>query len=265
MMDSVTIDKIRLLVHQALADQNLKGTLKREYNKSGPKVMVMFHSAVYRLDETLEQVRCIGNISKRLSVYRSESARSLICIDEVRKKSKARCVIDKAGSSDLEKILDLSDILILPTFCCSTAAKVANLCCDDIESGLVFSALMKGKKILVARDGFSKPDISINAYLQGEIDKIFDKLERFGMIFCSTDNLSSVFQKLIFPEKKNKRVISNNQNDCTMKLITAKDINMAVKKQQNKIKLAFKGNVTPLARDLAREYAIEIVISREGD
>ena len=123
-MDSVTIDKIKRLIHQALADQNLKGTLKQKPNNPGPKVMVMFHSAVYRLDETLEQVKCIGKISKRLSVYRGESARSLICIDEVRKKSQIRCVLDKAGSSDLEKILDLSDILILPTFCCSTAAKV---------------------------------------------------------------------------------------------------------------------------------------------
>lgn len=260
-MDSATIDKIKVLVHQALADQDLKGKSKQKSSNSGSKVLVIFHSAVYRLDETLNQIKRIEKMSKRLSVYRGESALSSININEVREKSGARCVVDKAGSSDLEKILDLSDIIILPTFCCATAAKVANLCCDDFDSRLVFSALMKGKKILAARDGFSKPDISINSFLKEEIDKIFDKLKRFGMICCSTDKLSSIFQELVLQEKDKKRVILQNENNGAMKikLITAKDVNTAVENNQKNIKLAFNGKVTPLARDLAKEYAIEIL------
>ena len=72
--------------------------------------------------------------------------------------------------------------------------KIACLLCDDLESGIVLSALMKGKTVLAAEDGFSKPDIAINSFLKDETDKIFNKLKNFGVVFCPTDQLNLVFQ-----------------------------------------------------------------------
>jgi len=263
MMDRVFIDKIKSLVQEALAEQAVKGISKAKQERSGPKALMVFHAGVCRLDKVLEQVRLIGKVAEKLGVYRGQSARSLVCMDEVKEKSQVRCVLDKADSAGLEKVLGHSDILILPTFCFPTATKVGSLLCDDLESNIVFSALMTGKKILAARDGFLSPGITINSYLKNQIDKVFDKLENFGMVFCPTDELSSVFQKLVFPDQKKNRGISEYKEDCIMKLITAKEINMAVEKKQKEIRLALNGNVTPLARDLAKEYTIKILNCNE--
>jgi hypothetical protein len=259
MMDRVTIDKIKNLVQEVLAEQAVKGVSKTKLNPSGPRALMVFHAGIHRLDKALEQVRLIGKRAEKLGLYRGQSSRNLVCIDEVKEKSQVRCVLDKADSAGLEKVLDHSDILILPTFYFPTATKVARLLCDDLESGIVFSALMNGKKILAARDGFLRPDITINSNLKNEIDKIFDKLERFGMVFCPTDELYSVFKKLVFSGQKKNVGISKDREDSVKKLITAKDIHMAAEKKQKKIMLALNGNVTPLAMDLAKDYAIEII------
>jgi len=78
------------------------------------------------------------------------------------------------------------------------------------------------------------------------------------MQFCPTDQLSAVFQNLVLPEQTKNEKISAEKKNPVLKLITAKNVHMAAENKQKKIWLALNGNVTPLARDLAREYAIEI-------
>lgn len=258
-MDRVSQHKIKSLVIEAVTDMSLKGTLKVKADHQGPKALVVFHNGVCRLNKTLEQIRLIGETTKNLGVYRGDSARNLICMDEIKKKSRVRCCLDKVNSAGLEQVLEVSDIVILPTFSFPTATKVARLLCDDLESGIVLSALMKGKTVLAAEDGFSKPDIAINSYLKDEIDKILHKLKKFGVIFCPTEQLNLIFQKLMTPKQNEHAVMPEQKENAALKLITAKDINKTVEKKQNRIKLALNGNVTPLAMDLAKEYAIEII------
>ncbi len=258
-MDPVVRDKIKCLVRDALADLSFKEVSNTKPDRKGPKVLTVFHAGVCRLDKTLEQIRFIGELSGKLGIYRGESARGLVSMDEIRKKSLVRCNLDKVNTVGLEKVLDVSDIVILPTFCFPTATKVTRLLCDDLESGIVLSALMKGKTVLAAEDGFSKPDIVMNSYLQNEIDKIIDKLKNFGVVFCPTGKLNKVFQKLTAPKQEIRSVMPGQKKNIALKLITAKEINRAVEKKQDKIRLALNGIVTPLALDLAKEYTIEII------
>ena len=257
-MDSAFRDKIKRLVQDALVDLSLKETSNPKPERKGPKVLTVFHTGVCRLDKTLEQIKFIGELSEKLGIYRGESARSLVNLNEVKEKTKVRCVLDKSGPAGLEKVLDVSEILILPTFGFPTEAKVANLLTDDLESGIVLSALMKGKKILAAEDGFSRPGIAVNSNLKKEIDKIFNKLKTFGMQFCPTDQLNTVFQNLILPEQNKTAKTPAKKKNPALKLITAKSVRIAAENKQKKIGLALNGNVTPLARDMAKEYAIEI-------
>ena len=158
-----------------------------------------------------------------------------------------------------------ADILVLPTFCLRTAAKVASLICDDQESNLVFTALLQGKKVLAANDGFMLCDILVNAQVRREINQILNKLEGFGMIFCQTDQLHATFQDMIRRESKaqsptsSATVTSKKETSGAIKLITAKVIHAAVNNKEKAIRLAPGGIVTPLARDLAKEYSVQIV------
>jgi hypothetical protein len=133
----------------------------------------------------------------------------------------------------------------------------------------VFTALLQGKKVLAASDGFMLCDILVNEPLRQEIDRILKKLEGFGVIFCQTDQLHATFQNIISGQTKTQSPMPSNAaasekgKSPTVKLITAKVIHAAVDNKQNAIRLASGGMITPLARDLAKEYSIQIIKTNE--
>ena len=230
-----------------------------------PAVINIFHAGVRKLDEALRQIQRIEETARRSSVYTVESARSWVCGADVKEGAGVKCILDTVKPEGLEKALQKADILVLPTFCLRTAAKVASLICDDQESNLVFAALLQGKKVLAANDGFMLCDILVNAQIRREIDQILNKLEGFGMIFCQTDQLHATFQDMIRRDSKSQSPASSGtatlekETSGAIKLVTAKDIRTAVNNKEKAIRLASGGIITPLARDLAREYSIQIV------
>ena len=234
--------------------------------KKQPAVLNIFHAGVRKLEEALRQIQQIEKIARRSSVYTVESARSYVCGADVKQGAGIKCILDTVRPEGLEKALQKADVLVLPTFCLKTAAKVASLICDDQESGMVFTALLQGKKVLATDDGFLVCDILVNEHLRDAIDQILKKLKDFGMVFCPTDQLHATFQKIIAGDERPKapaarqtqKVKKENVSNA-LKLITAKEIHMAVNAKQNSLRLARGGIVTPLAKDLAKEYLIKIL------
>ncbi len=267
-------EEISNIVREVLRE---RGLLDNSINKTDPKhirrsrtspaVLNIFHAGVRKLAQALEQVRLIEQAAGRSSVFTVESARSWVCGADVREEAGVFCILDTVKPDGLEKALQKSDILVLPTFCLKTGAKVASLICDDQESGIVFTALLQGKKILAARDGFLICDILVNDKLQQEIDRILKKLAGFGMVFCNTDQLHATFQEMTLSKDNldspsdTKTTPDNGIDGSVSRVVTAKDINLAVDNKQNTIRLAPGGILTPLARDLAREYAVKIIKS----
>ena len=242
---------------------------QREPSRIGPAVLNIFHAGVRKLDEALKQIQRIEETVRRSSVYTVESARAWVCGADVKEGAGVKCILDTVKPDGLEKALQKADILVLPTFCLRTAAKVANLICDDQESNLVFTALLQDKKVLAANDGFMLCDIMVNEQLRQEIGRILKKLEGFGMIFCQTDQLHATFQNMIGGNAKTGSARSSStaapekETTPAIKLITAKVVHAAVDNKQSAIRLAAGGMITPLARDLAKEYAIQIIKTNE--
>ena len=261
---------IRNIVREVLKE---KGLLKNPSDKSPknrirrpraePAVLSVFHAGVRKLELALEQLQAIENIAGRSSVFAVNSARPWVCGADVKEQAGICCILDNVRPEGLEKALLKSDILILPTFCFKTAAKVAQLIGDDQESAIVISALVQGKKVLAAQDGFTVCDLLLNDGIRDEMDRILAKLEGFGMIFCETGQLCATFQNIIDGQKNAQslpnKIPSGTEAPTTCKLVTAKDIQLAVDGGQHSIMLAPGGIITPLAKDLAKEYAINIV------
>ena len=254
-----------VLKDKRLLDNSAKTTnLKRvRSSRTSPVVLNVFHAGVRNLEQALEQVRMIEDLAGRSSVYTVESARAWVCGADVREEAGVFCILDTVKPDGLEKALQKSDILVLPTFCFKTAAKVARLISDDQETAIVLSALIQGKQVLAARDGFTLLDTLSNEAIRYEIEKILGKLESYGIVFSQTDQLADTFQKMT---AKGSASVSAEINKSSggdrmqaSRLVTAKDIRIAVDRNQDSILLASDGIVTPLAQDQAKEYAIRIV------
>ncbi len=261
-----------VIKEQGWADQPVeKVSIVRTHPvRKGPAVLNVFHAGLRKLDEAIAQVKRIEKTARRSSVYTAVSARARVWGSDLKEGSVIRCNLDSIKPEGIEKTLEKSDILILPTFCLRTAAKVARLICDDMESSIVLKALLQNKNVIATNDGFLLCDLLVNEALRAEIDRILKKLEGFGMVFCPTDQLHATFQKRVVagktphPPLESNTAVSEEKSVASISLITAKIIKMAVDDKIERIYLAADGKVTPLARDLAKEYGIRIVDSPGG-
>jgi hypothetical protein len=267
-MASLSSENIKKIVREVINDLQLDATVspgpkKPNGSVAGPRALIIFHSGVFKLDVALTQVHLIESIAGKTGVFTAESARASICGDDVKMKAEgSRCILDSVRPDGLEKVLEKADILVLPTFCMQVASKVANLTCDDQGSGIVLSALLRGKKVLAARDGFMTWKILSNEVLREAIEQILKKLENFGMVFCKTEELSATFRRITSPGKSEGGIARSELQASeapVLSLVTAKDINRAVENKEKSVRLARGGKVTPLAKDLAKEYSIVIL------
>ena len=228
----------------------------------GPKILNLFHAGVGKLDAALGQVSQLETIAARSSVYTDESARNWICGGDVREKAGTQCILDTVKPDGLQRVLQKADILVLPTLCFKVAAKVARLTFDTEGSSLVMSALMQGKPVVASNDGFLFLGTLTNEALIKEVQSILDKLASFGMILCPTEDLYETVKSVAGKKAPGKGPDSNpvpaEAPVETPSLITAKEIQSAVDANESTIRVAPGGIVTPLARDQAKEYGIEI-------
>ena len=128
-----------VLNEKGLLESPSRGSVKNRIRRprAVPAVLSVFHAGVRKLEQALEQVRAIEKIAGRSSVFTVNSARSWVCGADVKEKAGIRCILDTVKPEGLEKALLKSDILVLPTFCFKTAAKVSRLISDDQESAIV--------------------------------------------------------------------------------------------------------------------------------
>lgn len=267
-MANLSSENIKRIVREVINDLQLNTAVSTRSTKpdgsvTGPRALIVFHPGVRKLDEALTQVRLIESMAGKSGVFTAESARASICGDGAKMKAGgSRCILDSVSRDGLEKVLERADILVLPTFCMQVAAKVAHLTCDDQGSCIVLSALLRGKKVLAARDGFMAWEILSNEFLRGEIEQTLKKLEDFGMVFCRTEELSATFGKMVSPGESEGGMdgseLQANERPG-LSLVTAKEINRAVENKEKFIRLARGGKVTPLAKDLAKEYSLTIL------
>ncbi len=265
---------IRDIVQEVLREKGLFGRppakqiAKRiQRPRPTPAVMSVFHPGVRKLEQALEQIRQIEKVAGKSSVFTVNSARNWVCGTEVKEKSGCKCILDTVKPEGLEKALEKADILVFPTFCFKTAAKVAQLINDSQETAIVLAALMQGKPVLAANDGFTLLDTLSNQEIRAEINRILAKLESYGMVFCATEQLAAVFAKMAAGSQKTGP--SKSGQDSTHpaaghRLVTAKDIQIAVDNRQESILLTADGMVTPLAKDQAKAYSIKIVRAETG-
>lgn len=229
---------------------------------NGPNILNLFHAGVGKLDQALKQVSQIEAIAARSSVYTAGDARSYVCGGDVRDKAGTRCILDTVKPEGLQRVLAKADIIVLPTFCFKVAARVARMTCDTDDSSLVLSALMQGKTVVAANDGFLFLNALTNQTLKKEVQAILSKLESFGMMLCATEDLYRTVKRAAGLKADDKSSAKDNATAGsageTLRLVTAKEVQAAVDAKESVIRMAPGGIVTPLARDQAKEYAIKI-------
>ncbi len=162
----------------------------------GPRALIVFQAGVRLLEEALTQLPLLEARAAWSGVYTVPAVRSRVCGTDVRDQGGSPCILDTVKPEGLEKVLARVDVLVLPTFCFQVASRVAHLLADDPDSRLVFSALLQGKRVLAANDGFMVFETLANPALKTEIAGVLRILEGFGVVFCPTHELAETFGRI---------------------------------------------------------------------
>lgn len=232
---------------------------------TGPRVLVVYHTGMERLEEALAQVALIEERAGKAAFWQGPEARELMCPADLKDRTGARCSLNTVGGEGLTKVLDLSQVVVLPTLSLKVAARVVRLTADCPGSDLVLTALLKGKRVIAASDGFLAPGANPAPALQKEIDQTMAALAGYGAILCPTSDLAKAYGDLAGGGPKAKPGPESEIAPAPdpKRLITARDITSASEAGAGRVVLAPKGLVSPLARDLAKEYQIEIITENE--
>jgi hypothetical protein len=194
-MTVVDRETIRNLVREVLGE--LSGGERPSFRTAaGPRALIVFQAGVRLLEEALQQLPLLEARAAWSGVYTVPAVRSRVCGADVRGQGGSPCILDTVKPEGLEKVLARSDVLVLPTLCFQVATRVSLLLADDPDSRLVFSALVQGKRVLAANDGFMVYETLANPALKAEIAGVLKKLEGFGVVFCPTRELAETFGRI---------------------------------------------------------------------
>jgi hypothetical protein len=197
-MAALDRETIRNLVREVLGEMSSgdRPPSRTPEAPRGPRALIVFQAGVRLLEEALQQLPLLEARAAWSGVYTVPAVRSRVCGADVREQGGAPCILDTVKPEGLEKVLARADVLVLPTFCFQVANRVARLLADDADARLVFSALVQGKRVLAARDGFMVYETLANSALKAEIDSVLEKLEGFGVVFCPTRELAETFGRI---------------------------------------------------------------------
>jgi hypothetical protein len=196
-MAVVDRETIRNLIREVLGEGSGGARpSSRPATPRGPRALIVFQAGIRLLDEALKQLPLLESRAAWTGVYTVSAVRSQVCGTDVREQGGSPCILDTVKPEGLEKVLSRSDVLVLPTLCFQVARRVSLLLADDPDSRIVFSALLQGKRVLAARDGFMVYEILANPALKAEIEGVLHKLEGFGVVFCPTRELAETFGRI---------------------------------------------------------------------
>jgi len=159
-------------------------------------------------------------------------------------------------SVDLSELITTPQVILFPALSENVIAKAANGIFDEPLSRLLLEAIEQSKPFYAIAP-------EVNGNLRQNSPTLFrlhqsyrQKLESFGVRWITQKDISKVLLSAL--PKSTFTNISPVQNIAQKQLITATDIETAVREGKRKIQLPYRSIITPLARDRAKDLGVVI-------
>ena len=156
------------------------GLLGRPPRKTGPRVLFLLHGGNPRQDLAMEQIRLMEQVAGKTSLLLTDASQFCECETDLKEASGARCLLSGLPPESFDKVLSLSDWLVIPAMPLTTAAGAAGL--NGPANCRLIKAMLAGKKILVADDAFRHPGVTYAPALEQRIAGIMETLRSYGLV-----------------------------------------------------------------------------------
>lgn len=229
-------------------------------------ILLVFTGGTGNLDNILTQLKSLSG-KYRFNALFSHAAQKAVGRDRVRKDIE----FEDVPEEDLHTALAKTDIIVFPTLTQNTAAKGALGIRDSCASEALACGLLLKKRVIAVNDSISLR--CMPAAYGRMVGEILKRLEQLGVILCNGDGLrGEILKKAAEKEQKSAdkpedKSIANVTADTisprTFVLegkgpVTSEVIFKAVVEGYDKLILAPKTLVTPMAKDTAKEKNITL-------
>lgn len=228
------------------------------------KVIAVFTGGTIGLEQGIRELRCIQAGNAEITVVLSRAAEEIIGSKQIQDELGSAVTIVNSYCPYPGKKLREADIVLVPVLTQNTAARLAATLSDTLPTTLIMQALMMGKPVIAAanaadpQDGWrldkmGKTGPALTQALQANLRK----LENFGVRLVQVQELAGTLKTILGRETQS----SPQPSDQPAKkgVLDASAIKAAASSGERKLLVAKGTIVTPLARDTAREYGIELV------
>ena len=182
------------------------------------------------------------------------------CETDLKEASGARCLLSGLPPESFDKVLSLSDWLVIPAMPLTTAAGAAGL--NGPANCRLIKAMLAGKKILVADDAFRHPGMTYAPALEQRIAGIMETLRSYGLVTAPMDKMAEAFARAAAvsaaPAKDGGKPAGQ-----ALAYVSAAQVRDALTAGQTSLRVTARGKIGPLAKDLAREGGLKL--EREPD
>ena len=264
LVELVKAEIIRQLGIESLAGKD-KGAVPCKH------ALAIFTGGTIGLEESLIELQKIQALHIEVSVVLSMAAEKIIGIDLIKKQLGSNINLVTTHSPYPGKLLRDSDFVIVPVLTQNTVAKLAYTLSDTLPSTLIMQGLMMGKPILAAMNAADPQDgwrIQKNMgratpALAESLRQNLKKVESYGIELVHVDQLAIGSQKIL--DRIGKKAFCSPQGEShdmgrgKKSILDAETIKAAASNGLKSITTTNNTIITPLARDVAREYSIEIV------
>ncbi|WP_378954821.1 flavoprotein [Pelosinus sp. sgz500959] len=246
-------------------------TAKEESIIPCKKALAIFTGGTIGLEQSFLELQKIQDLHIEVSVVLSAAAEKIIGIDRIKEHLGSNINLVTTHSPYPSKLLRDADFVLVPVLTQNTAAKLAYTLSDTLASTLIMQGLMLGKPILAAmnaadpQDGWriQKDMGKCSPALSESLRQNLKKIEGYGIELVHVDGLAAGSQKII--DRMAKKASSSQPSEPPRStrgkksILDAETIKVAASNGLKSITTPKGSIITPLARDVAREYGIEIV------
>ena len=264
MVELVTAEVMRQLGLQASA-------MPKKTIMPCKQALAIFTGGTIGLEQSLIELQKIQALNIEVSVVLSTAAEQIIGIDRIKKQLGSNINLVTTHSPYPGKLLREADFVLVPVLTQNTAAKLAYTLADTLASTLIMQGLMLGKPVLAAMNAADPKDDwrvqkdmgKCSPTLSEALRQNLKKIEGYGIELVPVDGLAASSEKIIARLTKKTGYSGPSQSIGAQQgkksILDAAIIKAAASNGLMSIVASKNTIITPLARDVARDYGIQIV------
>lgn len=236
-------------------------------------LITLLTAATAEFQEAIDQIRGLILYGYKIQLLLSENAEKLYG-EVMRDQLAGYPHIDSVDKSDWLKSFKESDAIVVPLLSMNTLSKISMLIADNLITNIILYALFAGKPVFAGQNG-AHPDAGHwrqklgiseqNPTLRQTVLKKMETVREYGCHLTDTRNLIRAVNKALSNKQKSITFPDGKGNSkkgsaiCLhVKTVTAAHVRQAHMANADLI-LPPGASITPLARDLAMTYCVELI------